>query len=149
MSHTIYAVNGKVSHIHRRMCWWDYTEWITRSFVSKAKKEGMLEYMLIHIPVHQRVLLWNTDSFNKLCTGHDYLQIYTLGERKCLNTNSSNKKQKNKKIAHHDKIKHEIFNWFMVCNATFNYISVLSWRSVLLTEEIEGPGENCRLVTSH
>ena len=25
MSHTIYAANGKVSHIHRRMCEWDYT----------------------------------------------------------------------------------------------------------------------------
>ena len=23
--HTIYAANGKVSHIHRRMCKWDYT----------------------------------------------------------------------------------------------------------------------------
>jgi hypothetical protein len=26
--------------------------------------------------------------------------------------------------------------WFMVINATFNNISVLSWRSVLLVEEI-------------
>jgi hypothetical protein len=25
MSHTIYAANGKVSHIDRRMCEWDYT----------------------------------------------------------------------------------------------------------------------------
>jgi hypothetical protein len=25
MSHTIYAANGKVSHIHRRMCEWDHT----------------------------------------------------------------------------------------------------------------------------
>ena len=25
MSHTIYAANGKVSHIRRRMCEWDYT----------------------------------------------------------------------------------------------------------------------------
>jgi hypothetical protein len=25
MSHTMYAANGKVSHIHRRMCEWDYT----------------------------------------------------------------------------------------------------------------------------
>jgi hypothetical protein len=37
---TIYAANGKVSHIHRRMCKWDYTEWITRSFVSIAKEGG-------------------------------------------------------------------------------------------------------------
>ena len=32
--------------------------------------------------------------------------------------------------------------WFMVFNATFNNISVVSWRSVLLLEEIGVPGEN-------
>jgi hypothetical protein len=37
---TIYVANGKVSHIHRRMCKWDYTEWITRSFAIKAKEGG-------------------------------------------------------------------------------------------------------------
>jgi hypothetical protein len=42
MSHTIYAASGKVSHIHRRMCQWDYTEWITRSFVNKAKERVFL-----------------------------------------------------------------------------------------------------------
>ena len=30
----------------------------------------------------------------------------------------------------------------MVFNATFNNISVISWRSVLLVEETGGPGEN-------
>ena len=30
----------------------------------------------------------------------------------------------------------------MVFNATFNNISVISWRSVLLVEETEVPGEN-------
>jgi hypothetical protein len=30
----------------------------------------------------------------------------------------------------------------MVFNATFNNISVISWRSILLVEEIGGPGEN-------
>jgi uncharacterized lipoprotein YajG len=37
---------------------------------------------------------------------------------------------------------------FMVFNATFNNISVISWRSVLLVEET-GPGENHRPVASH
>jgi hypothetical protein len=37
----------------------------------------------------------------------------------------------------------------MVFNATFNNISVLSWRSVLLVEETGGPGENHRSVASH
>jgi hypothetical protein len=32
--------------------------------------------------------------------------------------------------------------WFMVLNATFNNISVISWRSVLLVEETGVPGEN-------
>ena len=31
---------------------------------------------------------------------------------------------------------------FMVFNATFNYISVISWQSVLLVEETEVHGEN-------
>jgi hypothetical protein len=31
---------------------------------------------------------------------------------------------------------------FMVFNATFNNISAISWRSLLLVEEIGGPGEN-------
>jgi len=41
------------------------------------------------------------------------------------------------------------FGWFMVFNATFNNISVISWRSVLLLEETGVPGENHRPVTSH
>ena len=35
---------------------------------------------------------------------------------------------------------------FMVLNATFNNISVMSWRSVLLAEETGGLGENQRPV---
>jgi hypothetical protein len=38
---------------------------------------------------------------------------------------------------------------FMVFNATFNNISAISWQSVLLVEEIGGPGENDRPVASH
>ena len=40
-------------------------------------------------------------------------------------------------------------NGLMVLNATFNNISVISWRSVLLVEETEGPGENIRTVANH
>ena len=36
--------------------------------------------------------------------------------------------------------------WVMVFNATFNNISVISWRSLLLVEETAGPGENYRPV---
>ena len=38
---------------------------------------------------------------------------------------------------------------FMVFNATFNNISVISWRSVLLVEETGVPGDNHRSVASH
>ena len=37
----------------------------------------------------------------------------------------------------------------MVFNATFNNISVMSWRSVLLVEETGVPRENHRPVASH
>jgi hypothetical protein len=37
----------------------------------------------------------------------------------------------------------------MVFNATFNNISVISWRLVLLVGETGGPGENHRPVASH
>ena len=37
----------------------------------------------------------------------------------------------------------------MVFNVTFNNISVISWRSVLLVEETRVPGENHQPATSH
>jgi len=36
-----------------------------------------------------------------------------------------------------------------VFNATFNNISVISWRSVSLVEETGGPGENHRPVATY
>jgi hypothetical protein len=42
-----------------------------------------------------------------------------------------------------------LFVCLMVFNATFNNISVISWRSVLLLEETGGPRENHRSVASH
>ena len=42
-----------------------------------------------------------------------------------------------------------LFVYLMVFNATFNNISVILWRSVLLVEETGGPGENHRPVASH
>jgi hypothetical protein len=40
-------------------------------------------------------------------------------------------------------------DWFMIYNATFNSMSVILWRSVLLVEETGVPGEKKRLVASH
>jgi hypothetical protein len=42
-----------------------------------------------------------------------------------------------------------IFVWFMVLNATFNNISVISWQEVLLVKETGVTEENQRPVTSH
>ena len=41
------------------------------------------------------------------------------------------------------------FVWFMVFNATFNNISVISWQSVLLVEETGAPEENHQPAASH
>ena len=43
----------------------------------------------------------------------------------------------------------QLFVCLMLFNATFNNISVISWRSVLLVEETGGPGENHQPVASH
>ena len=42
-----------------------------------------------------------------------------------------------------------MFICLMVFNATFNNISVISWRSILLVEETREPGENHRQTLSH
>ena len=51
------------------------------------------------------------------------------------------------------QLRHQIgIGWLvglMVFNVTFNNISVISWRSVLLVEETGGPGKNHRPVASH
>ena len=45
---------------------------------------------------------------------------------------------------------HEILGFrFMVFNATFNNISAISWRSVVLVEETRVPGKNHRPVVNH
>jgi hypothetical protein len=36
---------------------------------------------------------------------------------------------------------HINIDWFMIINAIFNTISIISWRSALLVDEIEVPGE--------
>ena len=45
--------------------------------------------------------------------------------------------------------KTSLVGWFMVLNATFNNISVISWPLVLLVEETRVPGENHRPVPSY
>jgi hypothetical protein len=42
-----------------------------------------------------------------------------------------------------------LFRWFMVLNATFNNVSIISWPSVLFVEETGVPGGNHRPTASH
>jgi len=42
-----------------------------------------------------------------------------------------------------------LIDWFMMFNATFNDISIISWWSFLLVEETGVPGENHQPVASH
>jgi hypothetical protein len=48
-----------------------------------------------------------------------------------------------------NKLKGNLFVCLMVFNATFNNISFILWRSVLLVEETGGPRENHRPDASH
>ena len=66
-----------------------------------------------------------------------------------LNTGKLSQHYNAGKISEHDVIGKELqhyvigkVGWFIVVNATFNNISVISWRSVLLVEEIGVPREN-------
>jgi hypothetical protein len=56
-------------------------------------------------------------------------------------------------IFSHDLVLPNTTNWVrdraMVFSATFNYISGISWRSALLVNESEIPGENHRHAASH
>jgi len=59
-------------------------------------------------------------------------------------------KNKLKQDKHHIFSKNTLYVClFMVFNATFNNISTISWRSVLLVEETTIPGESHRPVVSH
>ena len=57
--------------------------------------------------------------------------------------------KKNKKNNGFQELFRLIYACLMVFNATFNNISVISWRSVLLVEETAVPRENHRPVVSH
>jgi uncharacterized protein YeaC (DUF1315 family) len=43
----MYIYDVKVSRMHRRMCWWDYTQLLNRSFVYKAKEGRHVRIMNI------------------------------------------------------------------------------------------------------
>ena len=75
--------------------------------------------------------------FNKIC---NYVS-FSLFLTKLVRANTLSKT-----ITH---TKPALFGWCMVFNVTFNNISVLSYRSVLLVEETGVPGENQKPAASH
>ena len=80
-----------------------------------------------------------------------FFKLYLLGRHEqtsddkqpMLQANPGNNKHVDNEI-----IKY-VFVCLMVFNATFNNISVASWRSVLLVDETRVPGENHRPVARH
>ena len=86
--------------------------------------------------------MWKLNKRNRICniTFHFSDNYFRLGADQ--NTTLLIYIQKNNCIKWLD-------GWFMMLNDTFNNISVISWRSVLLVEETGVPGENHRPVGSH
>ena len=85
-----------------------------------------------------------TSLVNKQTSSVIYGSVTSLStHHKCVNW------QKNHELFISNLIGSAIFVCLMVFNATFNNSSVISWRSILLMEEIGGPRENQRPVASH
>jgi len=89
------------------------------------------------------------------------METYILHINKSVHKHSVKSMPAKKNI---ENIETTLFTWVLTCwiwihrfglglfkvfNATFNNISVISWRSVLLEEETSVPGENHRTVASH
>jgi hypothetical protein len=74
-----------------------------------------------------------TDNVDILFTG------ISCNIKKSKTTAKFSKKSRNKSLSNHNVL---FLCFFMMFNATFNNISVISWQSVLLVEETGVPGEN-------
>ena len=74
------------------------------------------------------------------------LYVFLLLIIKITDTNRHKSDSKEKTIK---PLRHVTWFCLMAVNATFNNISVISWRSVLFVEETGVPGKNHRPVASH
>ena len=103
-----------------------------------------VEYIFVNLICIQIACLFQT---NKLISFHLFItnRASSIACFMCCQANIKVTKHSEKKNA----ISAERGLWFMVFNATFNNISVISWQSVLLVEETGVPGENYRSVGSH
>ena len=94
----------------------------------------VLDYF--HISVQKPILLYNYYYFYKKKKEAEPIRCYSNNNIQAFQpkTNLANKRFRFR---------------LMVFNATFNNISVISWRLVLLMEESRVPGENHRPVASY
>ena len=136
-------------------------DWI--KFQKSQKPLRRLNFDIVRIPLrcfyansinndcHHRTW-FNTGLYGKhdIISSQKQFDIHGIYTKSCKNYTRL-------KILFHHKGRpyclHMLFIYMFVClmvfNATFNYISVISWRSVLLVEETDGPRENHRPVASH
>ena len=116
---------------------------INRKRQNYGKKKGGGEYVVAKTIHNSQIFSWKWAPHVKI-KNRKWVEVIRKGIeeiRKYLTQKTENEK-------HVSKLK-TWSGWFMMFNATFNSISVVSWRSVLYVEETEGPGENHRPVASH
>ena len=102
-----------------------------------------IEYDLYNISFSFFGLLWK----ERLNSDGQQLHKYQQSEQSPLTTNHWT--QITSRHIQVQTKKHDRLLGFMVFDATFINVSVISWRSVLLVEEIGVSGENHRPVTRH
>jgi hypothetical protein len=113
-------------------------KWIQLSYKA-MRKIGLLIYVLENsdITKHQQ----NSDTWHYCCVIWFVQDFFVYFQTDAEKTTADKYKD--------DLRRNCLFVCLMVFNATFNNISVISWRSVLLVEETGGPEENHWPVASH
>ena len=111
-----------------------WTNYFKKSIFQKRKKNI------------QTVMVINSTNTNKMSYHLSPTiieeDIYGIDKSRLWIVTSTTRTKKNNILTHNKR-------GFMMFNATFNNISAVSWRSVLLVVETGVPGENHRPVASH
>jgi len=115
---------------------------IVQTFSIQQVKSYKKMFVCLIIHVYQYFLMLN--EFSLLLDSAQNIQcilLYTLKFSFCFSFHNVNHF-----ICY---LQYFVIGCHMMFNATFNNISVISWRSVLLMEETGVPGENHRPAASH
>ena len=73
----MYIYDGKFSHMHRRMCYWNYTQSINHSLVYKAKEERHVRIKLLIITVLPQT------SGTSVAAGHLFFSAVSSMDLRC------------------------------------------------------------------